>query len=188
MKILRSKFGHRICSISSLMAIIIVAAVGLTVQNTAASEPSEHRVNLSNTKTIRITADKLIAEIDAAEVTFFGNVKVQQPGTVITSNRLKIVYDAVAVENKGKPPKADAIRKIIASGRVKIVFDDMVAEGNLAEYTIKSDVFILTGKPSRVTRDGDLITGSKFTLQRSEGTLTVEGGGGDRVRAILSPD
>ena len=159
----------------------------MTFQNAATSEPSEHHVNISNTKTIRITADKMIAEIDAAEVVFLGNVRVLQPGTEITANRLKIVYDEVAVSKKGNSPKADAIRKIIASGRVKIVYDDIVAEGNLAEYTVKSDVFILTGKPSRVTRNGVLITGSKFTLQRSEGTLAVEGSGEGRVKAIFQP-
>lgn len=168
--------------------MIIVAAVGLTFQFAAASEPSDHRVQFSNTKTIRITADKMIAEIDAAEVEFSGNVKAQQSGMVINANRLKIVYDHSVVSKKGNSPKTDAIRKIIASGNVKILYDNIVAEGDLAEYTIKSDIFVLTGKPSRVSRDGDLMTGSKFTLQRSDGTLTVEGNGEDRVRAIFNPD
>ena len=154
----------------------------------SASEPSDHRVQSSNTKTIRITADKLIAEIDAAEVEFLGNVKAQLSGTVITANRLKIIYDSSVVGKKGKSPRTEAIRKIIASGRVKIVYDNIVAEGDSAEYTIKSDIFMLAGKPSRVSRDGDLITGSKFTLQRSDGTLTVEGSGEERVRAIFNPD
>ncbi|MGD9174685.1 MAG: LptA/OstA family protein [Desulfobacterales bacterium] len=168
--------------------MFIVAAVGLTFQIAAAGEPTDHRVNISSTKTIRITADKLIAEINAAEVEFLGNVKAQQSGTVITANRLIIVYDRSAVNNKGNSPKTDAIRKIIARGRVRIVYNNIVAEGDSAEYTIKFDIFVLTGKPSRVSRDGDLITGSKFTLQRSDGTLTVEGLGQDRVRAIFHTD
>ena len=168
--------------------MFIVAAVGLTFQIAAAGEPTDHRVNISSTKTIRITADKLTAEIDAAEVEFLGNVKAQHSGTVITANRLKIVYDRSAVSKKGNSPKTAAFRKIIARGRVKIVYDNIIAEGDSAEFTIKSNIFVLTGKPSRVSRDGDLITGSKFTLQRSDGTLTVEGMGEDRVRAIFNLD
>ena len=186
MKILTSKFGHRNLSNYSLKAMFIVVAVGLTFQ-IAVGEPTDHRVNMSSTKTIRITADKLIAEIDAAEVEFLGNVKAQQSWTVITANRLKIVYDRSAVDKIGNSPKTDAIHKIIARGRVKIVYDNIVAEGDSAEYTIKSDIFVLTGKPSRVSRDDDLITGSKFTLQRPDGTLTVVGLGEDRVRAIFQP-
>jgi lipopolysaccharide transport protein LptA len=188
MKILPSKFGHRCRLNCSLKAMVIVAVVGLIFQIAAASEPSDHRIHISNTKTIRITADKLIAEIDAAEIEFFGNVKAQKSGAVITANRLKIVYDPSAVSQKGNSPKTEAIRKIIATGRVKIVYDNIVAEGDSAEYTIKSDVFILTGNPSRVSRDSQLITGSRFTLKRSDGTLTVEGSGQDRVKAIFNAD
>ena len=188
MKMSPFRFGPRCRWNFSLTVLIIVVGIGLTFQITAASEPSSHRANISNTKTIRITADKMIAEIDAAEVEFFGNVKAQQSGTVITANRLKIVYDPSAVAKKGNSPGNEAIRRIIASGQVKIVYDNIVAEGDSADYSIKSDIFVLTGKPSRVSRDGDVITGSKFTLQRSDGTLTVEGLGQDRVRAIFHTD
>jgi lipopolysaccharide transport protein LptA len=167
--------------------MIIVSAVGLTFQLAVATEPSDHRVNISSTKTIRITADKMIAEIDAAEVVFFGNVKAQQSGTVITANRLKIVYDSSVIRKKGNSPNSEAIRKIIASGSVKIINDNIVAEGDTAEYTKKTGVYILTGKPSRVSRNGDSISGSKVTLHRSDGTLTVEGGGEERVKAIFQP-
>ena len=187
MKISPFRFGPRCRWNFSLTVMIIVAGIGLTFQITAASEPSSHRVNISSTKTIRITADKMIAEIDAAEVEFFGNVKAQQSGTVITANRLKIVYDPSALRQKGDAPGTAAIRKIVAGGRVKIVHENIVAEGDLAEYTIKSNILIIYGNPSRLNRDGHLITGSKFTLQRSDGTLIVEGSGEDRVRAIFQP-
>jgi lipopolysaccharide transport protein LptA len=130
----------------------------------------------------------LIAEIDAEEVEFLGNVKAQQSRTLITANRLKIVYDRSVVIKKGNSPKTDAIRKIIARGRVKIVHDDIIAEGDSAEYNKRSGIFVITGKPSSVSRDGDLITGSKFTLQRSDGTLNVESMGEIRVRAIFNAD
>jgi lipopolysaccharide export system protein LptA len=188
MKILRFRFGHRCRWDSSSKALIIAATVVLTFQIAAASEPSDDRVHISNTKTIRITADKMIAEIDAAEVEFFGNVKARQSTTVITANHLKIIYDPSTFRKKGESPKTEAIRRIIASGRVKIIYDNIVAQGDLAEYTIKSDVLIITGKPSRMNRNGHLISGSKFTLQRSTGMLTVEGKGGDRVRAIFNAD
>ena len=171
-----------------MAAMIIMAAVGLTCHIAAANEPADHRAESSNTGTIRITADKLIAELGAEKVEFSGNVKAQQSGTVITADRLTIAYNPSAVSQKKDSLKTDAIRKITASGRVKIAYDNIVAEGDYAEYTMISKVFVLTGKPSRLSRNGHWISGPKITLQRSDGTLTVEGSGEGRVRAIFKAD
>jgi lipopolysaccharide transport protein LptA len=173
--------------INAFQAPIILAALIWTIQTAAANEHTAQGVKKLETKSIRITADKLIAKMDAAEIDFIGNVKALQAGAVITSDRLKIIYDPDAVRHKDGSPMTETIRKIIASGRVKIVTENITAEADTAEYIIESAILVLTGEPSRLTRDGHLITGSKFTLQRSDGTLIVEGSGEDRVKAIFQP-
>jgi lipopolysaccharide transport protein LptA len=171
-----------------LQTPIIVAALLGTAYIATAIEPTQQSVKNSGAKGIRITSDKLVAQIDKAQIVYSGNVKVTQSGTVITAERLKIVYDPDTVRDKDGSLKAAAIRKIIARGRVKILYKNIVAEADEAIYTMKSAVLVITGNPSRVTRDGVLMTGSKITLQRSDGTLTVEGEGESRVRAIFNPD
>lgn len=187
MKILPFRSGPRCRPTCARVATFVLAAVVTTFQIVAAIEQTVESDSRSETKTIRITADKLIADIDAAEIDFLGNVKARQAGVVITADRLKIIYDPDAVANAKSFPKSGDIRKIIAGGHVKIVDENLVAEADKAEYTIISAILVLIGDPARVTRNGHLITGSKFILQRSDGTLTVEARGKNRVRAIFQP-
>ena len=81
----------------------------------------------------------------------------------------------------------ETIKKIIATGHVKIVTDDIIAETDRAEYTIKSKILVLRGDQSRVSQGGHSITATKFTLYRSEGKLSVESKGENRIRAIVQP-
>ncbi len=184
----RFRFGQRFQLLITLQTPIIVAALIGMLQIATAIEPTHQSVKKSESEGIRITSDKLVARFNEAQIVYSGNVKATQAGTVITAEHLRIIYDPDTVQDKNGSLKAAAIRKIIARGRVKILYKNIVAEADKAVYTIKSGLLVLTGNPSRVTRDGVLMTGSKFTLQRSGGTLTVEGEGESRVRAIFNPD
>ena len=82
-------------------------------------------------------------------------------------------------------PKPESIEKIIAQGHVKIIHDDIIAETDMAEYTIKSAVLVLTGEQSNVTQGGHSISGTKFTLYRLDGKITVESNGKNRVKAVF---
>lgn len=184
----RFRISHRFQSKITLQAPIIAAALIGTLHIATAIEPTQQHLKKSEAKGIRITSDKLVARIEAAEIVYYGNVRATQPGTVITAERLRIIYDPDTVRNKEGSIQAEAIRKIIARGQVKIVYDNIIAEADKAVYTIKTGILVLTGNPSRVTRDSVLITGSKFTLKRSDGTLTVEGDENRRVKAFFSTD
>jgi lipopolysaccharide export system protein LptA len=142
-------------------------------------------VKKDENKKIRITADKLIAALDAGEIEFIGNVKATQTNTVITADRLKIIYTPAADKSQNRTPKLESIEKIIAQGRVKIIHEDIIAETDMAEYTMKSAVLVLTGEQSNVTQGGHSISGTKFTLYRSDGKLTVESNGEKRVKAVF---
>ena len=172
---------------NALQVSVIVATIILTLIIPAASENTAQNLNRSAAKSIRITADKLIAKIDAGEIVFIGNVKARQAGAVVTSEHLKIIYDPDAVGRKNSTTKTTAIRKMLASGRVEIVYEGITAEADSAEYSIKSEVLVLSGQPARLTRGGQIITGSKITLQRSDGTLKVESNGEQRVKATFQP-
>lgn len=186
--ILPSRFGKRLLSVSALLRVLIMLSVFSGVQYGAAAPETIDTNDTNNENSrIRITADKLVAEVDAAEIEFIGNVKAKQADTVITSDRLQIIYDPDTIKYKTRGNKIESIKKIIAKGRVKIVSGDIIAEADRAEYVIKSKVLVLLGEQSRIKQGGHLITGSKITLYRNEGKLSVESKGENRIKAILQP-
>jgi lipopolysaccharide transport protein LptA len=185
--ILRSNLGIQRLFISALPLLIMLSVFAGTKDAVAAPETIDpNDTNHANNR-IRITADKLVAKVDAAEIIFIGNVKTARADAVITSDRLKIIYDPDAIKNRTRGDKKESIKKIIAKGHVKIVTDDIIAETDMAEYTIESKILVLLGEQSRVRQGGQSITGAKFTLYRTEGKLSVESNGKNRIRAIVQP-
>jgi lipopolysaccharide assembly outer membrane protein LptD (OstA) len=101
-----------------------------------------------------IIADKLFAEVDAGVIEFVGNVKATQAETVVTADRLKIIYNPDATKDQANSLKSVSIEKIIASGHVKINYDNIIAETDEAEYTMKTKVLVLKGAQSKMTQEG----------------------------------
>lgn len=166
------------------MGLIIIVIVFTWAHTTAAaSETSTTKAD----NQIRVVADKLFAEVDAGVIEFVGNVKATHAETVITADRLKIFYDPKAIKGQKKALKTESIEKISASGHVKIIYEDIIAETDKAEYSIKSEVLVLIGKQSKITQGGHSITGTKFTLRRSDGKLTAESSQENRVKAVIQP-
>jgi lipopolysaccharide export system protein LptA len=151
----------------------------------AASEAIKANVKKNENNQIRIVADKLFAEIEAGLIEFVGNVKATQAKTVITADRLRIFYDPDTIKGQSPTLKTESIEKIVATGHVKIRYEDIIAETDKAEYTMKSEVLVLTGQQSKVTQGGHSITGAKFTLQRSDGKLMAESQAENRVKAVI---
>ena len=185
LKILNSRFGWHFARIGVACPLILATLWVCVLATPAASETITANDNKNTIHQIRIIADKLLAEVDAGIIDFVGNVKATHAETVITADRLRIFYDPDTIKSQTDAPKTESIEKIIATGHVKILYDNITAETDKAEYIMKSEVLILTGKQSKVTQQGHSITGAKFTLQRSDGRLTVESRGENRVKAVI---
>ena len=185
LKILNFRFASRLALIGGLITLIGVFA--WTHAAVAASETSSPNVKNNENEKIRIIADTLFAEIDAGVIEFVGNVKATQDETVVTADRLKIIYTRGAIKGQTNVLKSVSIEKIIASGHVKITYNNIIAETDEAEYTIKSEVLILKGEQSKVTQGGHSITATKFTLHRADGKITVESSAKNRVKAVFHP-
>ena len=158
-----------------------------THASVAASEAVGPNVKNNENEEIRIIADKLFAEVDAGVIEFVGNVKATQAETVVTADRLKIIYNPDAAKGQADALKSASIEKIIASGHVKINYGNIIAVTDVAEYTIKTEVLVLKGAQSKVTQEGHSITGTKFTLHRADGKITVESSEQNRVKAVFHP-
>ena len=185
LKILNFRSGNRfvlIGSLSTLIGMFVWAHAIVT-----ASETIDANVKNNENKEIRIIADKLFAEVDAGVIEFVGNVKATYAETVITADRLKIIYNPDAIKVKTNALKPVSIEKIIANGHVKITYNNIIAETDEAEYTMKSEVLVLKGEQSKVSQKGHSITGTTFTLHRSDGKITVESSEKNRVKAVFHP-
>ncbi len=136
---------------------------------------------------IHITSDRLIVDSDAKYATFTGSVRLSQGDTVITADLLKVFFsndlNGIGTGSAGK----DSIKKIVATGNVRINMDDGVAVTEQAEFISETSTFILSGENSKVVRGNNSISGSKITLYRKDGRITVEGGTKKRVEAIIFP-
>lgn len=182
-KILHSRLDKRFLLISALYAL---ALAFLCLQaSPAGCTPIDTAAKKDENKKIRITADKLIAGVNSGEIEFIGNVQATQAKMIITADRLKIIYAPDSIKSQSWAPKPESIEKVIAQGHVKIIHEDIIAETDLAEYTVKSAVLTLSGERSNITQRGNSISGTKFTLYRSDGKITVESNAQNRVKAVF---
>ena len=187
MTILHNRFGRCLLVIGALQTYILLMVIAGGYSAVALVEAGKPSDPDKENRRIRITADKLVAELDVSEIEFIGNVRTTSDDAVITSDRLKIIYDPKRLKNESDTTQKESIEKIIANGNVRILTDNIIAETDRAEYSMKSEILVLQGEQSSVTQGGYSITGSKFTLRRTEGKLTVESSKEHRVKAILLP-
>lgn len=171
------------CRITIAAGLVIAAFLFASGLTAAENNPAD---NVAPTgEQIQITADKLVSHSGENYAEFIGNVEATQGSFVMRSDRLRIFYRRGADITKSKPSGGEAIDKIVAIGNVKIKSDNRQAETEYAEYTVNDGNLVLTGENSTVTDGKNSIKGSKITLNRINGRITVEGNEKNRVKAIF---
>ncbi|MGD9330336.1 MAG: lipopolysaccharide transport periplasmic protein LptA, partial [Desulfobacterales bacterium] len=168
-----------------LLLVLAAAGGGLRAQENPLTSP------LNSETPINIAADRLDVDNRNRTFVFKGNVKVVQGTTVITSEQLKILY---STDGSPTSPAANAggrIRDIEASGNVVILFDGRTAKSDRALYSAEQDTLTLLGDKATVIDGPNTIRGSKITLYRAKGRITVEGSrdgqGKGRVEVLVFP-
>lgn len=166
-----------------LLALIAGAPTALMGVETPSSA-----VFLKTNQKIHIKADEVIADLESGETQFLGNVRVSQGQSVITADRMNVYYR----KSEGNPDPnklaiKESIHKIIARGNVEINYENIIALSEEAVYMADSKILTLSGADSEVISGTNRITGSKFVLSLANGGLSVEGGDGQRVRALVFP-
>jgi len=117
-----------------------------------------------------------------------GNVEVIYQSYVINSDRLKIYFFETATITKKDTDKKDEgakIEKIVATGNVKIKFDNRVATSEKAEYFIKTEDLILSGKDTRIEFDGNSFVGTRVTFNRVTQKMSMEGSKDTQLKGII---
>ncbi len=143
---------------------------------------------------IRIISDSLEADMGEGKnrwTEFIGNVKATQGDAVIEADKLRIHVNEASGKAGGKAggPAAGnaAIEKVVAEGHVRIKFEETRAETEKAVYTIKDKVLVLTGADSSIQNGPNRLTGFKIIMHRTDGRITVQGKGAERVKAVFFP-
>ena len=169
-----------------LLLALAMAAGSLQAQESPLASP------LNSKTPINITADRLDADNRSRTFVFKGNVKVVQDTTVITSERLKILYVADDGEPTTAPDAGGRIRDIEASGNVVILFDGRTAKSDKALYSADQETLTLIGDKATIIDGPNTIRGSKITLYRAKDRITVEGSregqGKGRVEVLIFPN
>ena len=175
--------NRHIGAIAAVMGLLVLLSA-LSSPSAAAAGPSDRKQPQSPGSTIRITADRLVADTKTGSAEFIGNVQATQESMVITSDRLKVLYDPSATADPAGESAA-SIESIIATGSVVIHFEDKVATTDKAVYQSRIGIFTLTGNGTRVTSGDNTITGAKITVDRKNDRMTVESGHASRVNAVI---
>ena len=176
--------NQRIARHIIITAGLFIAALLFTSDLTAAeNDPADDVVTTD--EQIQITADKLVSQSGENYAEFIGNVEAKHGNFVMRSDRLRIYYHRGAKITKNSSGGDEAIEKIVASGNVKIESDNRKAETEYAEYSVNDGNLVLTGESSNVTDGKNYIKGSKITLNRINGQITVEGSEKNRVKAVF---
>ena len=136
---------------------------------------------------IQIVADKLITNDAEKFAEFEGDVQASQGNFVITSERLRIYYRDEPNRNKDQPGSQESIKRVVANGNVQISSEKYEAKTDQAEYDLDTQVIVLIGENSTVTSGKNILTGSKITVYRKNGQITVERGPQKRVKAVFYP-
>jgi lipopolysaccharide export system protein LptA len=135
---------------------------------------------------VRISADRLLADMDGRTAEFLGHVVAVQGDTEITAARLKVFYAQGAGGQESGPAAQGTIERIEASGEVVIHFEENVAHAERAVYTAADGLLVLTGDQARILSGPNTVAGGRITLHRQTRRITVEkAAGGGRVEAVF---
>ena len=180
-RLLRAAKGWRYGLRVIRFTLIIMILAPFVFADDQTGEKSENQVD----DQIQIVADKLITNNAEKYAEFVGDVRASQGNFTITSESLRIYYKDNLKDLENQSNSEELIKRIVASGHVKISSDNYVAEAEQAEYDLDDTVLVLKGENSTIKSGKNSITGSKITVHREDGQITVERSAEKRVKAMF---
>ena len=168
---------------ATMFSLILFVTFNMAVAGD--TQQNHKKIDAEKSDIVHITSDKLISYNKGGYAEFIGNVTATQKETIITADRIKVIFKKDLANAGSLSVNEESISKIIANGNVKIKFDNRVAVTQQAVYNTKTKVLVLTGDGSRITSGKNTISGEKITFYRADGRLNVESGSKKRVDAVF---
>lgn len=164
----------------------------------------------SNGEPIEIESNELQVEDKTKVATFIGDVVVTQGETRLKTSRLKVFYDgggadsgqpspASTDQSAGSVPAQQEISRLEAAGGVLISSKDQTATGDAANFDMKREVMVMTGREVVLTQGANVVVGNHLTVNLKTGQANLkaapasnaaqqQGGGSGRVKVRILPN
>lgn len=123
---------------------------------------------------VTITSDRVEADRMRGVVVFKGRVAAVEDFT-LCADELTIAYGA-----------GNEVSEMRAEGNVRIFQDGRIARSDSAVYKRPKRTIALSGN-SQVEQCADTVKGERITVHLDDNNAFVEGAGGTRVKAVITP-
>lgn len=176
---------------ASRFCVVVLATLvfGAGVPQAAfAQQDTMTGLKLSGDKPIQIESDKLEVLRDENIAVFTGNVSVVQGPTLMKSKRMVVHY---AKNGTATPTSSANIESLHVDGKVYVKSQDQVATGDEADFDVKSEVLVMTGKQVVLTQGENVAIGCKLTVYMNTGRAILDSceskDGSGRIKILLTP-
>lgn len=201
MRARNSIMSPKLRAIAAAASMLIATAAHAAAQpNTTKGNASANNASPNNNalqgfsqnrnQPVQIEAASLEVRDKEKKATFTGNVKVVQGDTTMRCKTLVVFYDSQGQQPQqsgaqaAQPMKAAApgpggsssISRLEASGGVTVIQKDQVANGDRADFDMKSNTVVLRGNVV-VTQGGNIMRGDRLTVDLTSGVSRVDGSG-----------
>ncbi len=180
-----SRFNPRRIPFRVLTAVILLWGSPCQMPLRGASAADETGRETAPKTPVTIAADELVGDESAKSAEFIGNVKVIRGEYTLTTDRLKVFFDAIEKPVGEKNGPRANIREIVAEGHVRVLSDELTANANRATYDRKTRTLVLTGENTEVYRDGSKISGNQITIFLDTEKVIVSGNSENRVQGVF---
>ena len=170
----------------------------------AAALPAMAQLKLgSSNQPIEISSDQLDVHQEDHKAIFTGNVIAVQGTSTMRSKVMTVFYTdsqskpattATAPAAKKDDSGGQSIQRIEATQDVVFTTPEEVAQGEVGVYDVASDTITLTGADVTLTKDKNVLKGTKLVYNMGTGRSVLTGGGtvttggkGKRVHGLFVP-
>jgi lipopolysaccharide export system protein LptA len=126
--------------------------------------------NHNSNAPISYAADHFDLQDRADRASFWGNVRVEQAGLVMTAERLTVAY------SRGGGTE---INRIDVSGGVTVTKGDESARGSVAVYDLDQRIITLVGGV-QLRQGANTMSGGRLVIDLNSGRVSMDGRGGAR--------
>lgn len=173
-------------------SVILACTAALLFGAATAHAQSDRRteMRLTSDQPIEIESDRLEVRDAERKAVFDGNVSVVQGATRMRAGAMTVFYSADGASTGGAG--SSDIDRIEVTGGVHVSTAAQVATGDRADFDLRSEVLVVTGREVVLTEGSNVIIGCKLTVQMTSGLAKLDGCGGNqqgsgRVRMLLQP-
>ena len=158
-------FGIILASALGLVALGATTALAQVKQEQPRSALAGHNTNAP----VDVTSDRIEVQDRADRAVFSGNVHVVQADMTLDTQRLTVAYSG------GQGANGLQINRLDAAGGVVVHSPSETAKGDFGVYDLDRKLITLIGDV-QLTRDNNLVNGSRLVIDLNSGRAVVDGG------------